>query len=97
MSGYGESRGGIFLRRYFRERRKIAEGRECVRVGVFVLNRSGSMSQDIEETSISSPSEHIVEVKKIIIAGVVLLKTRRRTSRMESDVILSIRRTYPFG
>jgi hypothetical protein len=55
------------------------------------------MSLHIEETSISSPSEHSVEVKKIIIVGVVLLKTRRGTSRMESDVILSIRRTYPFG
>ncbi len=33
MSGYGESRGGVCLRRYFRERLKIAEGGECIRVG----------------------------------------------------------------
>jgi len=55
------------------------------------------MGLHIEETSISSPSEHIEEVRKIIIVGVVLLKTWRGTSRMEPDVILSIRRTYPFG
>ncbi len=32
MSGYGESRGEICLRRG-RERLKIAEGGECIRVG----------------------------------------------------------------
>ena len=64
---------------------------------VFVLNRSDSMDLHIEKTSISFRSEHVVEAKKIIIVGVVLLKSRRGTSRMGTDVILSIRRTYPSG
>ncbi len=55
------------------------------------------MDLHIEKTSISFRSEHVVEAKKIIIVGVVLLKSRRGTSRMGTDVILSIRRTYSSG
>jgi len=55
------------------------------------------MDLHIEKTSISFRSEHVVEAKKIIIVGVVLLKSRRGTSRMGTDVMLSIRRTYPSG
>lgn len=64
---------------------------------VFVLSRSDSVDLHIESNFNQLSGEHVVEAKKIIIVGVVLLKTWRGTSRMESDVILSIGRTYPFG
>ena len=44
-----------------------------------------------------SPRGHMAKVKKSIIVVVVLLKTRRGTSRMGSNVMLPVWRADPFG
>ncbi len=96
MSGHGESVMELFSAR-IQGTSEDSGGWRVRLCRVFGLNRPDSVDVHIERNFNQLSGEHVVEAKKIIIVDVVLLKSRRGTSRMESDVRLSIRRTYPFG
>jgi hypothetical protein len=65
---------------------------------LFALGKADPMDARFEmKFNRLSPRGHMADVEKSIIVVVVLLKTRRGTSRMGSDVIFPVRRADPSG